>query len=242
MDRFSEAAHACESLQDLRVLVLDAARELGFDYFALLHHASLRSAGENLIRLDNYPAEWALELVQGGLVQDDPVHLASNAASAAFWWTDLEQIIPLGRAQTAILDRSRDFGLGDGLTVPINVPGEPPGSCSFAVRAGARLPRDQFLVAEIVGLHAFEAARRLALPTAMRPRLSRREVQCLRLVSAGKTDTEIAMILGISPETARQYVKRARSAYDVITRAQLVAMGLRDHWVSFDDAVTKRTY
>jgi LuxR family quorum-sensing system transcriptional regulator CciR len=53
-------------------------------------------------------------------------------------------------------------------------------------------------------------------------------VQCLRLVAAGKTDSEIALILGISPDTARQYVKRSRAAYDVVTRTQLVVLGLRD--------------
>lgn len=48
---------------------------------------------------------------------------------------------------------------------------------------------------------------------------------------------EIAAILGISVETAHQYVKRARAAYDVVSRAQLVACGLRDALVSFDEAI-----
>ena len=47
----------------------------------------------------------------------------------------------------------------------------------------------------------------------------------------------IATILGISVETAHQYVKRARAAYDVVSRAQLVACVLRDALVSFDEAI-----
>jgi LuxR family quorum-sensing system transcriptional regulator CciR len=70
-----------------------------------------------------------------------------------------------------------------------------------------------------------------------RPHLSRRQVQCVRLVAAGKTDWEIAVILGIGLETARQYVKRARSAYGAVSRAQVVVLGLRDDWLSFDDAL-----
>ena len=70
-----------------------------------------------------------------------------------------------------------------------------------------------------------------------RPRLSRRELQCLRLIALGKTDWEIAAILGISLETARQYVKRARAAYDVVSRTQLVVHGLRDSWISFEEAI-----
>ena len=72
---------------------------------------------------------------------------------------------------------------------------------------------------------------------AARPHLSRREIQCLQLLARGKTDWEIARILGISVETARQYVKRARAAYAVASRTQLVVHGLRDEWVTFEEAI-----
>ena len=220
----------------------EVSGELGFDYFALLHHASLRCPRTGFIRLDNYPAGWVAELVGRGWLSHDPVHLASRRASTGFAWTELELLIRVGREQRQILERSREFGLGAGVTVPVNVPGEPSGSCSFAVRAGIALPRERLLCAELIGAHAFGAARRLAnYPSrAQRPRLSRREVQCLRLVAGGKTDWEIAVILGISAETARQYVKRARRAYDAVTRAQLVTFGLRDDWFAFDEALDLR--
>jgi LuxR family quorum-sensing system transcriptional regulator CciR len=91
----------------------------------------------------------------------------------------------------------------------------------------------------MIGAHALRAARRLRpLPEpAPRPRLSRREVQCLQLAASGKTDWEIARILGLSVETARQYMKRARAAYDAVSRTQLVVHGLRDAWISFEDAI-----
>ena len=82
------------------------------------------------------------------------------------------------------------------------------------------------------------AARRLR-PAAVRarPHLSRRELQCLRLVALGKTDWEIASILGLSPHTAHQYVTRARAAYDTVSRTQLVVYGLRDAWIAFEEAI-----
>jgi LuxR family quorum-sensing system transcriptional regulator CciR len=131
------------------------------------------------------------------------------------------------------------FGIGDGFTVPVNIPGEPAGSCSFAVRTGAELPVQRLLCAEQLGAHAFRAARRLHHYTDICrcPHLSRRERQCVRLLTAGKTDWEIAAILGISVETVHQYVKRARAAYDVVSRAQLVACVLRDAVVSYDEAI-----
>jgi LuxR family quorum-sensing system transcriptional regulator CciR len=214
------------------------ARELGFAWFALLHHASLSRDGPGLIRIDNYPAGWEHELAARKLLAEDPVHRASMRTNAGFAWNALPGLIELSADQHLILARSAAFGIGEGFTVPVNIPGEPGGSCSFAMRRGCALPARRLGCAELIGAHAFNAARRLrgrgATP---RRRLSRREVQCLRLLAAGKTDWEIARILGIAVETAHHYVKSARAAYDVVSRTQLVLHAMRDGWICFDDAI-----
>lgn len=237
-DRFAEAASVCIDLVDLGALLGEAALELGFHHFALLDHASL-TAASRLVRIDNYPPGWVEELLASGFAADDPVHLACRRSNIGFGWSDLGAMIELGPRHLRILKRSRHHGLGAGFTIPANVPGEPAASCSFAVRTGHDLPLDRLASAEAVGGHALRAARRLRAlgPAAPRPRLSRREVECLRLVALGKTDVEVAMILGLSAETARQYVKRARAAYDVVSRTQLVVHGLRDGWIGFEDAI-----
>ena len=239
IDIFEEESGRCERVEDLGRLLGEVTHELGFAYFALLHHASLRSAAPRHLRLDNYPARWARELRErhGGVA--DPVHMASRRTATGFIWSDLDRLISVSTAQRRILERSRYHGLGDGLTVPANIPGEPAGSCSFAVKAGRALPAGRLLCAEQIGAHAFEAARRLrglARP-ASAPHLSPRQLQCLQLLARGKSDWEIAAILGIANETARQYVKSARAAYDVVSRTQLVVHGLRDMLISFDDAI-----
>jgi LuxR family quorum-sensing system transcriptional regulator CciR len=239
IDHFDARAALCSSDDELKVLLEDATRELGFDHFALLHHASLASPQPSLIRLDTYPAGWDRELAAHGLIGADPVHHASLRTNTGFAWADLSALTPLGPRQRDLLSRSGRFGIGDGFTVPVNVPGEPAGSCSFAVRAGVELPSQRLLSAEQIGGHAFRTARRIhGYPTvACCPHLSPRERQCVRLLAAGKTDWEIAAILGISVETAHQYVKRARAAYDVVSRAQLIACVLRDAVVNFDEAI-----
>lgn len=239
IDQFDEQAGICSSDAELRRLVEDVVRELGFDYFALLHHASLRRAGARLIRIDNYPDGWEAELLANDFVTDDPVHLASGRTNTGFPWEQIGALVPLTRRHRDILERSGRYGLGPGFTVPANVPGEPSGSCSFAVRKGRALPARRLQCAELIGAHAFGVARRLHAYPALgaHSRLSRRELQCLHLLAAGKSDWEIATILGLSPETVRQYVKRARAAYDVVSRTQLVVHGLRDAWISFDEAI-----
>lgn len=238
-DRFVDAAAACHGLPELCSLLEGVARELGFTYFALLDHASLDGSNPRLLRIDNYPDAWVRELVDGGLAADDPVHLASRRSNGGFAWSDIDALVKLEPRHRSILARSRSFGIGPGFTVPANVPGEPSASCSFAVVSGGELPFERLHCAELIGARALSAARRLR-PLAearSRPRLSRREVQCLRLVALGKTDWEIAAILGLSIETVHHYVKRARAAYDVATRTQLVVHALRDALISFDEAI-----
>jgi LuxR family quorum-sensing system transcriptional regulator CciR len=237
-DRFAESARSCRDLPELRALLVNAASELGFHYFALLDHASLGRTKTGLVRIDNYPEDWVQELVTRGYAADDPVHLASRRTNAGFGWCDLNRLIRIERRHARILARSRMHGIGEGLTIPANVPGEPSASCSFAVRAGADIPAARLHCAELIGAHALCAARRLR-PSQIRkpPHLSRRELECLRLLALGKTDWEIAKILGLSPHTAHQYVKRARAAYDTVSRTQLVVYGLRDAWIGFEEAI-----
>jgi LuxR family quorum-sensing system transcriptional regulator CciR len=239
IDHFEAKARDCPSDDALSALLADAVRELGFDHYALLHHASIAADRPGLIRLDTYPPAWETALRDLKLVGADPVHQACARTHIGFAWAELPGLVPLDARGRTMLERARDFGIGDGFTIPVNVPGEPAGSCSFAVRPGRTLPARHLLCAELIGAHAFRAARRLHdYPAAgRRPRLSRRERQCVRLLAAGKTDWEMATILGISVETVHGYVKRARAAYDVVSRAQLVACGLRDCLVSFDEAI-----
>lgn len=239
IDFFEAKATLCSGDQELTILLEDVTRELGFDFYALLHHVSLVSTREGLIRLDDYPCGWEDELASRGLIGADPVHHASVRTNIGFAWAELPSLVTIGSRERRFLERAKRFNIGDGYTVPVNVPGEPAGSCSFAVRRGRVLPLERLLCAEQIGAHAFRAARRIHNYPATRrcPHLSRRELQCVRLLAAGKTDWEIAAILGISIETAHQYVKRARAAYDVVSRTQLVVHGLRDAWLSFDDAI-----
>ena len=239
VDRFGEQFALCPDTKALGQLLEEASWELGFHFFALLHHASLSSSQSSYVRFDNYPADWVIELEARGFARHDPVHFASRRTSAGFTWCEIDAIARLDQRQRAVLNESRRFGLGGGFTIPANVPGEPSGSCSFAVRHGTELPRSRLMCAELVGVHAFRAARRLNgdFAPSGRPHLSKREIECLRWVASGKTDWEVAAILGISVETARQYVKRARRAYDVVSRTQLVVLGLRDAWLGFEDAI-----
>jgi DNA-binding CsgD family transcriptional regulator len=60
----------------------------------------------------------------------------------------------------------------------------------------------------------------------VRPNVTRREIECLRLTAAGKDSTDIAIILEISPYTARDHLKSARFKLDCATSAQAVTKAI----------------
>jgi LuxR family quorum-sensing system transcriptional regulator CciR len=237
---FERRVQLCEGDDELATLLADAASELGFHHVAVVHSVSFRRDDPKFISIDNYPEAWAEEFVGAKLYLDDPVLHASQRTAKGFCWSDVPSLLTMGPRHAQVLEQSQRYGMGHGFTVPANVPGEPAGSCSFSVKRGRTLPVAYLRASELIGIDAFHAARRLrGLPhVGNLPHLSRRERQCVRLLAAGKTDWEIAVILGLSPETTRRYVKTARAAYNVVTRTQLVVHALRDGHINFDEAIT----
>jgi LuxR family quorum-sensing system transcriptional regulator CciR len=224
---------------ELRTVLVDISRELGFAHFALCHHVDLLNSSEPAIRIHNYPDEWERYYDRKQLGRTDPVHRACQMTAVGFTWSQLPRMIPLTRMDRAVLDAAAKQGLGNGYTVPAHVPGEVNGSCSFATARGRALQSEHLAVAQLVGGFAFEAARRLVKRDRQRladpARFSDRERDCLIWIARGKSDSEIATILGISPETVHQYVKAARANYDAVSRSQLVAHALFSGTISFMD-------
>lgn len=138
---------------------------------------------------------------------------------------------------------ARRYGLAEGFTVPVHVPGEYQGTCNFGARSLDKLAPDALPRAQLVGAFAFEAARRIV--RARRrvgrrgdiPALTARQLDCVTLVAIGKTDWEIGRILGISESTAHEHIEAARKRYGVAKRTQLVIRALFDGQISFSDVL-----
>ena len=97
-------------------------RELGFTYFALTHHVDIRRAVQPAIRLHNYPEDWVEYYDDNSLGVSDPVHRASHVTSVGFAWSEIPRMIALTARDQEILVRGGSKGIGDGFTVPANVP------------------------------------------------------------------------------------------------------------------------
>ncbi|MCA1196504.1 LuxR family transcriptional regulator [Sphingomonas sp. R647] len=237
-EAFSTVLSSAGALPELFSALEEYTAAMGFRYFAVAHHVDFATAPDLAIRLHNYPACWEAWFDARHLGRFDPIHRASHVASVGFQWSQVPNLIRMTTGDRQVLSEARRFGIGEGFTIPAHVPGEYNGSCSFAVASGDDFPEHHVLIAQLVGGLAFETARRLSLPsrapTPTSP-LTDRQRDCVLWAARGKTDWEIARILGVSHETVIQHLKHARERYGVQKRAHLAVMALFDGSICFSD-------
>lgn len=138
VQRFIDEAANARDTHHLKAILSTATGMLGFDYFALVHHVDLRRApAAGMVALWTYPEQWVEEYLERRLATGDPVHLASHRTNVGFVWDRIPQLITITPAHRRVRERTRRAGIGEGFTVPANIPGEANGSCSFAM-AGSR--------------------------------------------------------------------------------------------------------
>jgi DNA-binding CsgD family transcriptional regulator len=79
------------------------------------------------------------------------------------------------------------------------------------------------LLAALQFMQIADRARGIQAPETGFIYLTSREIECLTWAGRGKTDQEIAAILGISPSTARFHIENATQKLNAVTRTQAVA-------------------
>ena len=251
VEKFIGASRRAVSPKALDDLLADISAEMGFDHYALIHHVDLtpmnkrltHMADGSLVALTNYPENWVESYVTRNIVANDPVLLASHRSNVGFKWDEVANFIKVTSTHREITRDTRQAGLGEGYTVPAHVPGEANGSCNFAMRTGRSLPEHNLLMANMVGSFAFQAARSMVLKARNVPMarehapLTSRQLECLALVARGKSDWEIARILGIGSESVKHHVKMAREHYDVPTRIQAAFRAVFESQLTISDVV-----
>lgn len=241
---FIERSSRAADFDELKLLLEAITHEMGFDHFALVQHVDIRRHdNRKTVWLENYPSSWAEAFVEQELYASDPIHMASQRTTVGFAWSDVPNMIRITPHHRRVLEAAAREGLSDGFTIPAHVPGESNGSCSFAVRCGRDLPRQNLAMAQLVGSFAFEAGRRQAMKhiakelRAARPKLTTRQLECIVLAAKGKTDWEIGQILGLKQDTVTSHIEEARKRYDVKRRIQLFFRTVSDGHLALDDVI-----
>ncbi len=213
----------------------ETCARLGMRYFALSHHVDFAADPKGL-RLHNYPDGWEQWYDANRLGISDPIHRASHRIAHGFYWRDVPKLIPLLPSDLSLLAQGRRIGLGEGVTIPVHMPGEARGSCTFVAALGD-MPNETILpCAQSIGALAFESVRRLLRSKSKPPVIvSERQRDCIALAGRGMNNAAIAQLLGIGEQTVIEHFRAARARLDVGTRTELVICLLANGQLCIDD-------
>lgn len=229
VDTFLSCVAKIETPEALRALMHDIASELGFRHFALISHADLRISRAGMVDIREYPQAVADRIIDRGEFRRDPIMRACLFADSAFMWSDVAQIIAIDKRDRAILECGMRNGLSQGVTIPSFKLGHLLGSCTFAGQLPETHVRRILGIAQMIGVFAFQRARRLAgdLPVpAPSTRLNPRPRECVVLAGRGLSNKEIARALALAPRTVDGYLADARKLFSADDRTELVAAAL----------------
>lgn len=243
VQQFVRDSAGVEDMVELRQAIEAGCRQLGFNYFAIVHHIRFGRPSSDKVRLSNYPLEWLATLRENEQFRE-PVMKAAERTSSGFLWSELAKHVPLGDRERRYMRNASRYGLAEGYTVPNHVPGETFGSCHFAVARKDDLPHHNLAAAQALGCFAFEKARQL-LRVHHQPSeqyvvpapLSEQQRNCVLLAARGKSDTIIADLLNIRPRTVNEHIETAKRRYSVATRTQLIVRALFRSEICFSEVL-----
>ena len=238
---FADSIQAADSLQDIEILMGEAACDFGADFYLMIHHADFRKRTHGLVKIGNFPEEFIAASRAGSNLVGDAVMEACEKTLTGFFWDDVGRYVTLTEDHLRRREEVARTGLGDGFVVPTHIPGEHLGSCHFAVQRGRAMPRDNSAALQSIAVFGFEAARRLVResdgPLIIHQPLTDRQRECLVLSAKGKSDVVIGQLLDLSPKTVNNYIEAAKRRYGVATRSQLIASALYTSEITFHDIV-----
>ncbi|ABQ70699.1 regulatory protein, LuxR [Rhizorhabdus wittichii RW1] len=162
---------------------------------------------------------------------DPYAHTAFLKMESTNWTVVQNNADLLDPAQVDCISYINDLGLNPGLTVPLFIPGHHYGFITAVGDGGldgwdAAADRAGPTLAMIANYFDNFAIRRFGGPPKESQSLSKRELECLTWSARGKTVEDIAVILDLSADTVRVYLKRVNQKLDAVNRSHAVAKAM----------------
>jgi LuxR family transcriptional regulator, activator of conjugal transfer of Ti plasmids len=226
---FVDALQTGAGENDFQQIGERVAHRLGFRWFAYL------SLSDDVPRLiSSYPRSWTSRYFKLGYQEIDPVLRRARIERQIFNW-DGRVEAPRSRRLKGFFDDATTFGIRTGVTVPVSGGFGRLAAFTFASqeRSAAldRLVAGSADILHLIGLyfHAHAVIRLSQMSaTPQHQRLTQRECQCLAWSARGKSVTEIAIIVGISPRTVIFHLENCRRKLNAASLTHCAVIATRD--------------
>lgn len=213
-----------------RQALFELTHSLGFEQVLYGVVNSRHTQFEHAFLQSNYSVEWRERYDADRLAYVDPTVGHCLTSTLPFIW---EPDTFNSREGRALYEEASGYGIRTGVTLPIHGPNGEVGMLSLASDAapGQAFTRD---IAQVMGDltlvrdYAFASSLPFAHPEATEaaPRLTRRELEVLNWVMAGKSSWEISMITRCSEATVNFHLANVRQKFNVNTRQQAVVKAI----------------
>jgi LuxR family transcriptional regulator, activator of conjugal transfer of Ti plasmids len=230
---FQEFIDSLQTARDDREFEQIATRTsqgLGFRWFAYLR---LGEDGPKLI--SSYPKSWTSRYLHLKYHRLDPVVIRARSEHTLFVWRGTESTVSVRMEQRKFFDEAATFGIRSGITVPVR--GGFGRTAAFTLATDdshmqpERLLATSSDVVQLLGLyfHTHLPERLLAKMGGpiSQTRLTPRETQCLAWAARGKTVSDTAVLMSISPRTVTYYLEKARQRLGAASITHCVARAMR---------------
>lgn len=220
-------------LKDFRAICREIQTELEWFGLTCVTAWSLPGPGrphDEGIIFNSRPQEYVEHYKRENHIVRDPVIAELRQNMHTFSWQDVKRGRRLSRDEQRIIDEARDFGVNDGLIVPIVTLS---GTTSLFSPCGHNpdLSQRARSALEIIGIYSQQALKRALIreqrDQAAHTPLTPREREIMQWVAIGKSDDEIADILRISAATVTSHVENAKKKLDAFRRTYAVVQAIR---------------
>jgi LuxR family quorum sensing-dependent transcriptional regulator len=208
---------------------LATIRRLGFSCAACGAWAGIGRHRQNRFFFVDWPQDWLDFYQENGFVTHDLLPIESRRRVGPFWYSEVISRHKLSGKQKELYDAGVAYGWQDVFAVPIHGPGSLQGLVTMATRQELKLSPAHCAVLEAMAREVWERCRTaegFGMSDARPVQLSPREIECLQWAAAGKSDADIAVLVGIKPATAHFHIERAKQRFGVRTRVEAVAVGV----------------
>lgn len=228
---FPAEAARCATMQQLTALTAEVVSLAGMTVVASGMITGPSASGPDVFHFHNWPAEWLELYRQRGFLERDPLPRWALVSGLPARWTRIVADLPPNDPGHEILALVGTIGLREGLVVPVRTAAGHLGLVSVGGRAET-LGDEECHFLQVVGTASLHRAEALRMQTLPRPpvHLSRREQQCVSMLTHGATEREIAERLGISEVTVRFHIDNARGKIGARSRTHLA--GIAGQWLS----------